>query len=491
MRKSYGIQPISFRRASPRVSLSCVTRHQEFHQGSNSRHRSEREYVMLKSHISGFAGFFHSKPSRWLAAASLAILTALVFTLASVAANDAILPRSNHAQASKSQRSAGAANPSSSRENRVQVLNAGLWRTDRGFNTTIRVTNLLVLGPLEVVPVLYMADGTRYELPSMTLPTAGEVELNVNDALRAWSPAVAPHVSEFGSASLEYRYFSPGALSATIQILDLTRSLIFTYCFGPAGGTQGSHTVEGVWWKHDEDVTGFVSLTNTTNRVLGADLTLLGANGKESKERSFTLQGRSVQLVDLGELSERFRSKVQDQGGIRVEYQGASGDLLVTAGIQNDATGYSATVPFLMREGDPVKEAPHTYASVGMMVGMPDPMMSFPATTRFAPYAVLRNTTNKPLVVTSAIVYTNGGQPATVQVPLKPLKPFSTEDIGLESLMSALGLGSLDGMINLAFTFNGRVRLRHHAELYDTRPTLDTTSSRSASERELAFGRFA
>src|SRR6266478_523527 len=342
------------------------------------------------------------------------------------------------------------------RKVQLYVYNAGLWRTDRSFESTIRITNSLEVAPLDVVPVLYMADGTRYALPSVTLPTAGELELNVNDALRTAPPAVAAHVSEFGSASLEYRYFSPGAVSGTIQILDLPRSLIFTNCFGPSGGTQGAHTVEGLWWKHDEDVTGFVSLTNTTSHSLEATLTLLGANGKESKERSFTLQSRTVQLVDFGEMSEGFRSKARDHGGIRVQYQGASGDLLVTAGFQNDATGYSASVPFLMREGDPVKQAPHTYASVGMMVGKPDPMMNFPATTRFAPYAVLRNTTNKPLAVASAIVYTNGGQPTTVQVPLKPLKPFSTEDIDLQSLMAALGLGSLDGMINLTFTFNGR-----------------------------------
>jgi hypothetical protein len=378
---------------------------------------------------------------------AIAILPAVAFTLSSVVASARLR--------SESQRSATAAN-SSAQANQVQVLNAGLWRTDRGFNATIRVTNLLVVGPLEVVPVLYMADGTRYELSPLKLPTSGESNVSVNEALRSAPTTVAAHLSEFGSASLEYRHSFPGVASATVEILDVPRSLIFTYCFGPSGGTPGPHTVEGVWWKHDPDITGFVGLANTTSHALEADLALVDADGEESTERSFTLDSRTVKLVDLEEMWERLPSRPKGRGGIRVRYEGASGDLLITGGLQNDAIGYSATIPFLFRESAPVEVAPHTYASVGMMIGKPDPMMGFPATTRFAPYAVIRNTTEDRLSVTSSIVYTNNGQPVTVPLPLKPLRPLSTEEIDLKALMAASGLRSFDGMINLTFAFNGR-----------------------------------
>ncbi len=52
-------------------------------------------------------------------------------------------------------------------------LFCGLWRVDRGFVSTIHVKNSLVVGPLEVTPVLFMADGTEYDLPAVTLATAG------------------------------------------------------------------------------------------------------------------------------------------------------------------------------------------------------------------------------------------------------------------------------------------------------------------------------
>jgi hypothetical protein len=114
---------------------------------------------------------------------AIAILPAVAFTLSSVVASARLR--------SESPRSATAAN-SFAQANQVHVLNAGLWRTDRGFNATIRVTNLLVVGPLEVVPVLYMADGTRYELPPLKLSTSGESNVNVNDALRSAPPTVGP-----------------------------------------------------------------------------------------------------------------------------------------------------------------------------------------------------------------------------------------------------------------------------------------------------------
>src|SRR5260370_10407721 len=139
---------------------------------------------MFKSFASRIRKRIRSNRTRLLLGASTAILAAIAFTLASVAANDAIPPRSSHAQASPSQRFAAAVNSTSSRENRLQVLNAGLWRTDAGFNDTIRVTNLLVVGPLEVVPVLYMADGTRYEVSSLELRATGGVRCRGNQVQR-------------------------------------------------------------------------------------------------------------------------------------------------------------------------------------------------------------------------------------------------------------------------------------------------------------------
>lgn len=73
-----------------------------------------------------------------------------------------------------------------------QVSYCGLWRTDGNWASTIHVKNMLVTGALDVQPILYMADGTKYELPSVHVAAAGLVNVDVNAALRILS--VRPHL---------------------------------------------------------------------------------------------------------------------------------------------------------------------------------------------------------------------------------------------------------------------------------------------------------
>ena len=47
---------------------------------------------------------------------------------------------------------------------KTYTMYSGLWRTDSGFVSTIRIKNILVVAPLDVTPVLFMADGTPYPL---------------------------------------------------------------------------------------------------------------------------------------------------------------------------------------------------------------------------------------------------------------------------------------------------------------------------------------
>ncbi len=95
-------------------------------------------------------------------------------------------------------------------------LYAGLWRVDGGFDSTIRVKNSLIVGPMELTPVLYMADGTPYQLASQTIATAGVVVIDVNAALRQAPPFLAGHLSAYGSAEVRYQYANPGHVNASV-----------------------------------------------------------------------------------------------------------------------------------------------------------------------------------------------------------------------------------------------------------------------------------
>jgi hypothetical protein len=98
----------------------------------------------------------------------------------------------------------------------TQRLYCGLWRTDGAFEATINLKNALVIGGLRVTPILFMADGTEYPLPSVVLQSAGISSIDINSALAAAPPTIASHVSEYGSAALRFDWPWRSAITGDI-----------------------------------------------------------------------------------------------------------------------------------------------------------------------------------------------------------------------------------------------------------------------------------
>src|SRR5712671_5277914 len=88
----------------------------------------------------------------------------------------------------------------------AQGAGGGFWRVDHSFKSTIALTNVLEIAPVTVTPVLYMADGTRYALDPVTLEVAGVASVDINQALSKAPAAIRSHISDFGSASIEYMW---------------------------------------------------------------------------------------------------------------------------------------------------------------------------------------------------------------------------------------------------------------------------------------------
>src|SRR5260370_6151776 len=129
---------------------------------------------------------------------------------------------------------------------KTYAMYSGLWRTDGGFVSTIRVKNVLVVAPLDVTPVLFMADGTPYLLPSVHLAVSGVATININDALASAPPIIASHISPFGSAALIHSYSSPGHVSASMAVIDASRSLSYTFPFAEPMGDAMQQALEGL-----------------------------------------------------------------------------------------------------------------------------------------------------------------------------------------------------------------------------------------------------
>jgi len=337
----------------------------------------------------------------------------------------------------------------------AQGAGGGFWRVDHSFKSTIAVTNVLEIAPITVTPVLYMADGTRYALDPVTLEVAGVASVDINQALSKAPAAIRSHISDFGSASIEYMWSWSGAVFATVENLDVARSLVFHFPMRvppSKAATPGKITTEGLWWKHDNDIGGFVAVTNTTKIAITAHLSVFPSGPGRHSERELALAPSSTQRIDLTTmLSEIDKAS---EGGLTITYKGGPSDLNISGGLENPAIGYSAKIPFATKGGTPDTSQFMT-ASVGVMVGDADPMMMFPAGTRFIPYAVFRNISTKKALVAPSVQYMESGQAKSARLQPFELKGNESLQMDVPKALAKAGLDKLSGEVTLMFSSNG------------------------------------
>lgn len=338
------------------------------------------------------------------------------------------------------------------------MLSGGFWRTDGAFISTIRVKNVLVVGPMDVIPTLFMADGTPYVLPSVHIPTSGVATININDALAAAPASMAAHLSPYGTAMLMWTYTSAGHLAASIASIDATRSLSYVFSFTTPMGDPMQQTVDGLWWKHDPNVSGFVAVSNTGDAATQATIQLVGPGVETQPARPLYLGQHSTELFRLEDLATNVAALAPQSGGVRVQYTGAMGSVQVVGGLENDTIGYSANIPFWLHDTSASPPAPISYAFAGLMLGKPDPVMmpGFPKTTAFTPYLVLRNTTEKPLSVALQLSYMAGATAVSRTLRAESLAPLESRQMDLHSTLIAAGLRNFNGSVNLSASFTGK-----------------------------------
>jgi hypothetical protein len=389
-----------------------------------------------------------SRRSSWLAVAS-AIFAAALFALSCVSLN----PRG--------QVLAGAQSTAISKGTALPVvtytLYAGLWRTDHTFVSTIRIKNSLVVAPLDVQPILFMADGTAYLLPPVHLPVSGVVTLDVNQALSQAPQSLAGHMSSIGSAALIYRYPSAGHVVASMSMIDVPRSLSFACAFGELMNHSASkQALEGLWWKHDAGVSGFLALSNLTDTETTVNLHVVGSRGGAKAKRVVAVGARHTEILDLDDLVNEIPVAERQTGGVSVQYEGEMGGIAVTGGLENGGEGYSANIPFFFRDVNSASATQVNFASAGVLMGKPDPTMmpGFPADTTLTPYLVLRNTSEKRIEPEVQVNYMAGDKPVSRSLGNQVLGPFEAKQVDLPSILDAAGLNGFNGPINLSVSLS-------------------------------------
>lgn len=335
----------------------------------------------------------------------------------------------------------------------------GPWIIDANFKSTVYLKNVVETSPITVTPVLHLSNAARYVLPAITLVAGGTGTVDINAALQ--NLGISSFATLSGYVELQYQWpWVP--LCAFIRDVDVAHSVIFTFGVQASGAvlssanSAASQVTEGLWWKQEANVTGFLTLANISSQPITAVVQVSDDHSAVLGTQTITVTPQGMKTVNLQELL----TAPTNQGGLRISYVGQQGALLINGGLQDTAVGYSANLYF---SADPItlpsqaKLIPQNgVAELGLMVGAADPMMHFPAGTTFTPYSVLRNVSNSPITINPNLWWMQNGTPASAPLTPITLLPFETQSLNMPSLLAAAGLKNFSGSVNLVFDYTAK-----------------------------------
>lgn len=326
------------------------------------------------------------------------------------------------------------------------------------FKSSIYIKSVVETSPVPVTPILYLSNGVRFVLPPIQLEPAGIAVIDVNTALQ--NQGIAPYATLSGYVELQYSWpWEP--VCATVRNIDALHSLLFDYGARSTMSLQfadqpplppGPRPIafQGMWWKQEPNVTGFVALANTSVQTITANLDLSDNKGSNFAHDVVTISPHGTKLLDLNELL----SAPTSEGGISISYTGNENDLLAGGGLQDQANGYSASLHFTLPMALPPVSS-LSVAELGLMSGPADPMLAFPGGIVFTPYTVVRNASAGLLTATPTFWWMAAGKAHSGQLPAFVLNLGETRTMDIPAMLTAVGLKNFSGSISLVFDIQG------------------------------------
>ncbi len=334
----------------------------------------------------------------------------------------------------------------------VQTLSSPLWRIDHGFDTTLQLKNAKVFEPVSATLVLHSVDGTDYPLPVVDLGPGETVRMDLRRVLQRLPASLRRSFSETGSASLVYKGEFGGAVTASFRIVNLDTGVAFNNQFGtPPDEAPLFREIEGLYWTPQSGGDCFISVANTSFRQIPVTVKFFGPRAEELLEENWLVPPHGSHFAQLSSLGVAIRPG--EAGGVRVSYSGTPRDILVSGGVEDPGTGYSADLPMWHRGvGEPQRL---TFSAVGLMYGEVSAESGFPSGTRFSPFLTARNTTERHLPVIVVAHATEPGSRARIELPRFVLAPGQAVSVDLGSSLAIRRLQER-GPLNFALSFSGQ-----------------------------------
>jgi hypothetical protein len=309
-----------------------------------------------------------------------------------------------------------------------------------------------------------MADGTPFDLAPITLDPAGVASINIGRALQALPPAIQGHLSTFGMTAVRYQWSWAGGVLATVRNIDETAMVSFESSL--ASDINVAHSAissppvqqqEALWWKATASSNGFVVLSNSLLIPLPVVLTAKDSQGAKKGVKKIVLPPNGSQWMSLADVLGA-EPKLGDAGSMTATYAGSDNSLLINGGMEDDTTGYSATLHFRERHPEMAwNPGEHTVNldAPGVLYGAQKAAMQFPQDTAFALYSVLHNLAGKDRQVTVSLTYTGTAGPETHTVAILTIPANATQILDVPKLMSAAHVAPATTSVDLSYSYTG------------------------------------
>lgn len=346
----------------------------------------------------------------------------------------------------------------------LRSMVGGFWMIDANRKASIYLRNGLETSSITVTPSVYLSNGARYRVAPVSIEASGTAVLSINDLLQ--QQGISSWATLSGYVEVEYTWaWDP--LCVTVTSVDPVHSVIFTSSLQPSlveplrvhlskPQVEGMYAVDGMWWKPEAGISGFVGLSNTTSAPVDAHVQMSDGESKPLEEYRVRVSPHGTKIVALRALE---WAAVGSSGGLRVLHTGSMEGLVISAGLEDQSSGYSANLPFHYTFSVPPRQTGlEAYAELGLMTGAADPMMRFPAGTVFTPFSVARNVSDQPVSVTPRIYWMQGGATRSARLQPFSLLPYEARTIDVPSLLEKAGLSAFNGAFNLILEAQGNPR---------------------------------
>jgi hypothetical protein len=200
----------------------------------------------------------------------------------------------------------------------AQDVGGAFWRTDGNFEAVLRLRNLLVTAPILATPVIWLEDGTQYDLPSTLIPASGLTVININQELRDAPANIQAHMSQVGSAGIRYEWNLQDAVVGEVTNTDEIASLVYNTHMGAALQSSGFRKMathenfvdEGMWWKRDPGVIPYLYIVNVNTSAITAHISVSGSVADSPVTEDVALAAHETNMLSLQPLISRLAHSI-------------------------------------------------------------------------------------------------------------------------------------------------------------------------------------